>query len=260
MANYHIIETGYFWADGGAMFGPIPKKYWKLRYPSQEDNMCLMSMRCLFIECGDRKIVVDCGVGKTQLHKLKYYRMHNLAELSDEIEKIGFSAEEVTDVIFTHLHFDHCGGGTTFDKSGEIVPTFSQATYWLSRLQWENYKNPNLFEQNSFFAENIEPIFNAGQLKLIDSDTRLCENINLKIYNGHTPGQITVFLNNGSENIVFPADIVPTSKHLPLGWLSAYDNNLALAMEEKKRFLNEVKKLNATLVFYHDAYTPTAKM
>ena len=260
MTNFHIINTGYFRADGGAMFGPIPKKYWSKRYPCNQNNMCLMAMRCLFIETDNRKILVDCGAGDKQLNKLKYYQPHDLRNLRTEIEKIGYAADEVTDVVLTHLHFDHCGGGTVFNPAGEAVPAFTNATYWLSRAQWDNYRNPMLYEAASFFPENIEPVFEAGQLQLIDSDTTLCESIHLKLYDGHTPGQIAVFFHNQGQKVVFPADIVPTSVHLPPGWLSAYDNNAALAMEEKKRFLDEVRAENATLVFFHDAYVESMKI
>lgn len=260
MANFHIIETGYFWADGGAMFGPIPKRYWHKRYPCNDNNMCRMAMRCLFIETNDRKILVDCGAGDKQLEKLKYYQPHDLKDLRKEIEKTGCPPEQITDVVLTHLHFDHCGGGTVFDKENNVVPAFPNATYWLSRAQWENYRNPILYEAASFFSKNIEPVFEAGQLNLIDSDQPLCENVTLKLYDGHTPGQIVVFFDYKGEKIVYPADVVPTSVHLPLGWLSAYDNNAALAMEEKKRFLEEVKDKNTTLVFFHDAYTKTIKV
>ncbi|SCM57460.1 MBL fold metallo-hydrolase [Petrimonas mucosa] len=255
MANFHIIETGYFLADGGAMFGPIPKKYWQKRYPCDNNNMCLMAMRCLFIETGERRILVDCGAGDKQLAKLKYYRPHNLKELRSEIGKIGYSPEEVTDVVLTHLHFDHCGGGTVFNEAGNIVPAFPRATYWLSRAQWDNYRNPMLYEASSFFPENIEPVYEAGLLRLIESDRQLGDSATLKLYYGHTPGQIVLFLDDDGEQIIFPADVVPTSAHLSLGWLSAYDNNAALAMEEKKRFLDEAKVRNATLIFFHDAYS-----
>lgn len=255
MANFHIIETGYFLADGGAMFGPIPKKYWSKRYPCDENNMCKMAMRCLFIETETRKILIDCGAGDKQLDKLKYYQPHNLQDLTIEIEKIGYAAEEVTDVILTHLHFDHCGGGTIINNHGDTVPTFPNAKYWLSQQQWDNYVNPRPYEKDSFFADNIDPIHKAGQLNLISSDMLLCPEVLIKQYDGHTPGQLVVFINsNDYGEVVFPGDVVPTSVHLPLGWLSAYDNNAALAMEEKQRFLDEVKAKNSLLIFFHDAY------
>ena len=260
MAKFHIIETGYFMADGGAMFGPIPKRYWQKRYPCDEQNRCKMAMRCLLIETGERKILVDCGGGDKQLDKLKFYQIHGLKDLRAEIRRLGMHAEEITDVVLTHLHFDHCGGGTVHNENGETVPVFRNATYWLSRKQWENYRNPLLYEKDAFFPENIEPIFQAGLLKLIDTDLEITPNVSLQLFDGHTPGQIALFFDNGNEKIAFPGDVVPTSAHLTLGWLSAYDNNAALAMEEKKRFLNEAKSRNATLIFFHDAYKVSSGM
>ena len=258
MAEFHIIETGYFLADGGAMFGPIPKKYWSKRYPCDDNNMCKMAMRCLFIETDDRKILIDCGSGDKQLDKLKYYQPHDLNDLTLEIEKIGYSAEEVTDVILTHLHFDHCGGGTIINKEGEVIPTFPNATYWLSKKQWYNYKTPRPYEVASFFPENIDPIYNTGQLKFVESDMLICPEVLLKLYDGHTPGQIVAFINNEEEGqVIYPGDVIPTAVHMPVGWLSAYDNNAALAMEEKQRFLDEVKAKGGLLVFFHDAYNGT---
>lgn len=258
MAEFHIIETGYFLADGGAMFGPIPKKYWSKRYHCDDNNMCKMAMRCLFIETDDRRILIDCGSGDKQLDKLKYYQPHDLNDLTLEIEKIGYSAEEVTDVILTHLHFDHCGGGTIINNKGEVIPTFPNATYWLSKAQWDNYKLPRPYEAASFFPENIDPIYSAGQLKLVDNDMLLCPEVLLKLYDGHTPGQIVAFINNEEQGqVIYPGDVIPTSVHMPVGWLSAYDNDAALAMEEKQRFLDEVKAKGGLLIFFHDAYNST---
>ena len=252
MANYHIIETGNFFADGGAMFGPIPKKYWSRRYPSDENNLCVMAMRCMFIETDTHKVLIDCGGGDKHHDRLKFYAPHNLNDLRDEIAKLGYSPDEVTDVVLSHLHFDHCGGGTVFDNSGNAVPAFPRATYHLSQAQWDNYRNPRPYEKDSFFADNIEPVFEAGQLNLIESDTSIAHNIRLKLYNGHTPGQIAVFFDNDGDTVIYPGDVIPTAAHLSLGWISAFDNNAALAMEEKIRLLDEAKPLNATLMFYHD--------
>lgn len=259
MANFHIIETGYFMADGGVMFGPIPKRYWQKRYPCDPNNMCLMAMRCLLIETGKRKIVVDCGAGDKHSEKLKFYRLHNLKDLVAGIENAGYKANEITDVVFTHLHFDHCGGGTVFDDKGNVVPAFPEATYLLSRSQWDNYRNPSPFEAGAFFPENTEPLFEAGRLRLIESDTTLCDGVELKLYDGHTPGQTAVFFESNGEKFVFPGDVVPTSAHLSLEWLSAYDNNAALAMEEKQRLFELTQKENRTFIFYHDAYVSMKK-
>ena len=177
-----------------------------------------------------------------------------------EIEKIGYSSNEVTDVILTHLHFDHCGHATYFDGEKKAVPTFPNATYWLSNAQWKNYRNPLLFEKDAFFANNIDPVFNSNQLKLIDKDTELFDGLTLKLYDGHSPGQIAVFIDTETQNIVYPGDVIPTSAHVSLGWLSAYDNNAALAMEEKKRLLDKITQEERTAIFYHDAYTISGKI
>lgn len=259
MLKFHIIESGYFLADGGAMFGPVPKKYWEKRYPSNKDNMCVMSMRCVFIETEDRKILVDTGLGDKHLSKLKYYRPYNLKNVPEEIELIGYKPEEVTDVILTHLHFDHCGASTMLNEDKVAVPTFPNATYWVSLAQWKNYRTPILFERNSFFADNIEPIFDAGQLRFVTEDIELFDGFRLELYNGHTPGQIVVLFQNGDDKYAYAGDVVPSSLHKSIGWLSAFDNNLAVAMEEKQRFMDKARSENRTLIYFHDAYTPMSK-
>lgn len=258
MIKFHIIESGYFMADGGAMFGPIPKMYWERKYPCNEKNLCVMAMRCLFVETENRRILIDTGVGNK--HELKFYQPHNLKDIVEEIKGIGYEPHEITDVVLTHLHFDHCGYATCFDKDKKAIPTFTNATYWLSKAQWENYRSPLLYEKDAFYPENIEPIYNANQLKLIDEDMELLKGFSLKLYDGHTPGQIAAFIDTKNEKIVYPGDVVPTSAHVSLGWLSAYDNNAALAMEEKKRLLDKVVEEERTAIFYHDAKTVSAKV
>ena len=258
MIKFHIIESGYFMADGGAMFGPIPKMYWEQKYPCNENNLCVMAMRCLFVETKNRRILIDTGVGNK--HELKFYQPHNLKDMVEEIKRIGYEPSEITDVVLTHLHFDHCGYATRFDNNKKVIPTFPNATYWLSKAQWENYRNPRLYEKDSFFAENIEPVFDSNQLTLIENNIELFEGFRLKLFDGHTPGQIAVFIDTEKEKIVFPGDVVPTSAHVSLGWLSAFDNNAALAMEEKKRLLDQMVLENRRAIFYHDAHITSAKV
>ena len=166
----------------------------------------------------------------------------------------------ITDVILTHLHFDHCGYATFFDENKKAVPTFPNATYWLSDAQWNNYRNPYLYEKDSFFAENIEPVAINNQLQLINEDTELFDGFSLKLYDGHTPGQIAVFIDNKHEKLIYPGDVIPTSAHVSLGWLSAFDNNAALAMEEKKRLLDQIVAEDRRIIFYHDAHVVSAKV
>ncbi len=260
MLKFHVIESGYFLGDGGVMFGPVPKKYWSAKYKVDEKNMCEMSLRCLFIETENRRILVDAGLGDKHEARLKFFQPYNQKSMVEEIRKIGYEPEEVTDVILTHLHFDHCGASTVLNEKNEAVPTFPNATYRVSLSQWKNYRNPTLFEKGSFFPENIEPVYNAGQLQFVLGDTKLDDQIRLELYDGHTPGQIVLLFETEDEKYAFPGDVVPTSLNIALSWLSAYDNSVVVAMEEKKRFLDKAKKEKRTLIFYHDAYTPMAKL
>jgi glyoxylase-like metal-dependent hydrolase (beta-lactamase superfamily II) len=254
MLNFHTIDTGYFLADGGVMFGAVPKKYWSKKYPADENNMCVLSMRCLFIETESRRILIDTGVGNKQLSQLKYYHFHELKSIAEEIHRIGYAPGEITDVVLSHLHFDHCGASTVFDEKQNIVPSFPNATYWVSRKQWDNYRNPSAFEAGAFFAENIEPVYEAGQIRFVENDTELTPDCRLKLFDGHTPGQIAVFFETETGAFVYAGDVVPTSLNLSPGWLSAFDNCATLAYSEKERLFEMTKRENRTFIFYHDAY------
>lgn len=251
MLKFQAINLGYFKGDGGVMFGTVPKRYWERKYPCDSRNMCAMAMRSLLIETDDKLIVIDPGMGDKHLDKVKFYQPYELKNIVREIEKLGYAKEQVTDVIFTHLHFDHCGGGTIKDESGNIIPTFTNAKYHASTAQWQNYRNPGIFEKSSFFADNIEPLFESGKLNFITDDMNLTSEIRLELYGGHTPGQIVVLFNQNEKKYCFPGDLIPTSVHLPLEWLSGYDNHVALAMEEKARFYKNHSK-DLEFIFYHD--------
>lgn len=260
MLKFHIIESGYFLGDGGVMFGPVPKKYWSAKYKVDEKNMCVMSLRCLFIETDNRRILVDAGLGNKHASRLKFFQPFDQKDIVEEIRKIGYAPEEVTDIVLTHLHFDHCGGCTVLNENNQAVPTFPNAKYHVSLAQWKNFRNPSLFERGSFFPENIEPVYDAGQLQFVMGDMQLDTHVSLELYDGHTPGQIVVLFDTPQGNYAYPGDVVPTSLNLSLSWLSAYDNSVAIAMEEKNRFMEKAKKEARTLIFYHDAYTVSAQL
>ena len=133
MIKFHIIESGYFMADGGAMFGPIPKIYWEQKYPSNENNLCQMAMRCLFVETENRRVLIDTGVGNK--HELKFYQPHNLKDMVEEINKIGFSPDEITDVVLTHLHFDHCGFATVLNENGKAMVGYFSSVWHEAQVE-----------------------------------------------------------------------------------------------------------------------------
>lgn len=252
-----LIDTGCFYADGGAMFGAIPKTAWSRRYPSNEKNGCILTMRSLLISKHPEKIIlVDNGAGNKHLDQLSYYNFFNLVDLEEELRKKGITPEQVTDVILTHLHFDHCGYSTRKEeKTGELYPSFPNATHWVSRKQWENFLHPNPLEKDSYFMENMQAIADKGLLRLIDTDTKLCPDIELRIFDGHTPGQLVLYITTSEQTFVFAGDVIPLVASVSPEWISAYDTYPVTSYQEKVRMLEEAAREGQVLIYCHDAYT-----
>jgi glyoxylase-like metal-dependent hydrolase (beta-lactamase superfamily II) len=250
------IETGNLKLDGGAMFGVVPKVLWQKVYPADENNLCNWSMRCLLIVDGNRKILIDNGIGNKQEEKwLEHYYLNGDDTLENSLAKVGESPENITDVILTHMHFDHCGGSVKWndDKSGFEL-AFPNATYWTSKTQYDWATNPNRREQASFLKENILPIEESGKLNLIDKEGEYIPNITFKLYNGHTEGQIIPHIDTGKSTVVFMADLLPATAHIPMPWIMAYDTRPLLTLKDKERFFEEALKNNYVLFFEHDLY------
>ena len=250
------IETGTFQVDGGAAFGVVPKRVWQKRYPCNDDNFVRLAMRCLLIETGDKLILIDSGTGDKQLEYLKYYDFVGVISFETELNKLGFSCSDITDVVYTHLHFDHCGGSTRYnsDKTN-IELTFPNATHWVGEAQWKNFLNPNIREGDSYFPENIQPIHDAGKLKLVTENQWLCPDVELRLFNGHTVGQLVSYIHSDEKTYVYVGDVIPIAACLPVAWISAYDTYPITAMEEKKALLDEAAEKKQILFFEHDAYT-----
>lgn len=255
--SIQIIDTGYFHADGGAMFGAIPKSAWSRRYPSDDANACVMAMRSLVVKTDDGRVVlVDNGAGDKHLRQLGYYRFFGLADLGAELRSRGIQPEAVTDVVLTHLHFDHCGYTTRRDEAtGQLSLSFPNASHWVSRRQWENSLHPNALERDSYFIENMRAAADAGLLKLIDTDTPLCPQIELRIYDGHTPGQIAPYIHTEERTFVFAGDVIPLAASVSPEWISAYDTYPVTSYNEKLRMLEEAAREGQAIIYCHDAYT-----
>jgi glyoxylase-like metal-dependent hydrolase (beta-lactamase superfamily II) len=251
----YSIETGNFKLDGGAMFGVVPKSMWNLIYPSDENNLCSWAMRCMLVVDGNRKILIDNGIGDKQDPKfIRNYYLFGDYSLEKSLNKLGYSFEDITDMVLTHLHFDHCGGSIKYNANKELVPAFPNAIYHVSRKQWEWATKPNRRERASFLKENIEPIYESGKLHLIDSDTELFPNFEVKLVNGHTDGMIIPHISINDKTIVFCADFFPSVAHLPMPYIMAYDTRPLLTLDEKKVFFEQAVKNNYILFFEHDIY------
>ena len=250
------IEAGTFHVDGGAAFGVVPKKVWQKRYPCDKDNYCTLHMRCLLVDTGERRILIDAGTGDKQLKYLAYYGFKGVIDFESELGNSGYQCSDITDVIFTHLHFDHCGGATRFGADGESVElVFPNATHWVSQTQWDNFMQPNVRESDSYFAENMMPISTAGKLKLVTENQLVCPELEIRIFNGHTVGQLVSYINLGTKTLVYVGDVIPLAANVPLSWISSYDVFPLTAMEEKKVLLDEAADKEQILFFEHDAYT-----
>ncbi len=251
------IPTGNFKLDGGAMFGVVPKSLWSKHYPADENNLINMAMRCLLVVDGDRKILINNGMGDKQSEKFfgHYYRNGD-DSLVKSLAAHGFAPDDITDMFLTHLHFDHCGGSVKYKADGNGFETvFPNATYWISQRQWDWAMHANRRESASFLKENIKPIEESERLKLFDQAGELFPGIEVKMYNGHTDGQAIPFIQYKGKTIVFTSDLLPTSAHLPLPWVMSYDTRPLITLDEKEQFLEEVLEKNYILFFEHDLYT-----
>ncbi len=249
----HTIDTGFFKLDGGAMFGVVPKSIWNRLNPADENNMCTWAMRCLLVEDGERLILIDTGIGNKQDDKFfSYYYLHGDASLQKSIEKAGFSVDEVTDVVLTHLHFDHVGGAINRDRN-IVATTFKNAIYWSNEKHWDWAINPNQREKASFLKENILPISESRQLKFIYENTiSPFNNIDFLFVNGHTESMMLPKIKLGSKTLIYMADLVPSSCHVSIPYLMSYDVRPLQTMEEKQNILKSAADNEWILLLEHD--------
>ncbi|MBN1251395.1 MAG: MBL fold metallo-hydrolase [Bacteroidales bacterium] len=249
------VETGNFKLDGGAMFGVVPKVMWQKLYPADENNLCNWAMRCLLVVDNDRKILIDNGIGDKQDEKfLKNYYLNGDDNLEKSLSKLGFKTDDITDVVLTHLHFDHCGGSIKYNEKNELVPAFTNATFHTSKQQWEWATKPNRREKASFLKENILPIIESGKLNLFDTEHELFPNFYVKLYNGHTDGQVIPVINVNGQKFAYTADLFPSTAHLPMPFIMSYDTKPLVTLEDRERFFKDAIKENYILFFEHDLY------
>lgn len=270
IGNYEIfaIPTGLFGLDGGAMFGTVPKVLWQKSNPPDEMNRIQMEARGLLLKSKDRNILVDTGNGHDFVAKYgdklgnKFAEMYGVDQsgpsLEKSIAKCGLSIDDITDVILTHLHFDHAGGATT-ERSGKLVPTFPKARYHLQRKNLETAQHPNLREKASYFAANFQPLVDSGVLNLIDGDQKnYLPHISLKVSNGHTSGHQVVIIEDQQNSLFYCGDVVPTSSHVRSAWVMGYDLNPLTLIEEKQALLESGLGKTTYLYFEHDPYCDLA--
>ncbi|GAA4426906.1 MBL fold metallo-hydrolase [Pontibacter saemangeumensis] len=253
----HVIDTGFFKLDGGAMFGVVPKTLWQRTNPADENNLCTWAMRCLLIEDGDRLILIDNGLGDKQDAKFfSHYYLHGDASLLSSLNAAGFAPEDITDMFLTHLHFDHCGGGVRYKyntQTPELV--FPNATYWSNADHWEWATKPNAREKASFLRENILPMQESGHLQYIDpAKPSPFPQFEIFYANGHTDKMMIPILSYKGRKLAYMADLLPSTGHIPLPYVMGYDTRPLLTLDEKAAFMAKAAAEDYVLFLEHDPH------
>jgi len=260
----HLIDTGTFKLDGGAMFGVVPKIIWQKLMTPDDSNRLEFSMRCLLIETIDRLILIDTGIGNKQKGNfIKHFSPSNTHLLAENLLKNGFSVEDITDVILTHLHFDHAGGAISLNDDNISIPTFPNATYWSNSIHWHSAVNPNIKEAPSFLKENFLPLQDWNRINFIpfnDAEYSFIPGLNIRFVHGHTLGMMLPVIKAGQQTFVYCADLIPTVHHLSLSYIIAYDIQPLETIKERSALIEEALKNNYVLILEHDIENTCVKL
>lgn len=257
-----VLPESLFWLDGGAMFGVVPRTLWSRCTAPDERNRIRLAGQGLLVRGHGRTILVDTGCGDKDDEKFRAIYGIELCDggLVGSLSRVGVTPEDVTDVVYTHLHFDHAGGGTRRDGTGTAVPTFPRATYHVQRRQWDWGLAPTERDRASYMNDNLLPIQAAGRLNLVDGDTELFPDVTVLCDDNHCVGHQTVTFRSGGETLVHCGDLIPTSHHVRLPYIMAYDLFPLGTLEGKKRLLERAADEGWILVFEHDPDLPAARV
>lgn len=267
--DLYPIETGTFGLDGGAMFGIVPKVMWEKRYPCDAKNRIPMASRSLLCVGHGHKILIDNGLGdKWSAKDVDIYAIEQQSNsLLQSLKAQGLGFADITDVVLTHLHFDHAGGSTRVDAaSGKVIPTFPNATYHVQSLNWKRANAPTPRDRASYLPEDFAVLKEADQLKLylgpqgFDHDIEIFPNMQPLLCHGHTPGLQMIKISDAKHTLVYTADTCPTHAHLPSAYVMGYDLQPLVAVEEKEALLQKCRDENWLLFFEHDAKIAAAEI
>ena len=252
------IYAGNFSCDGGSLFSVIPKAMWNKVYPADENNIVKLVMRCLLVDLGDRKILIEAGVGNHYPEKVRRNNGHEDTDIiTKSLAEKGYRAEDITDVVFTHLHWDHCNGAV-LNENGQFKLQFPKATHWCSKTQWEHSRISNIRERAAYYPEILDFLKTEGNMQFVEGDCELFPGISVRMFDGHTPGQMIPFIEYEGKTYVYMSDLIPTVANIPIVWLAAYDLYPVTSFEEKEQFLREAAQKEYILFFEHDIYTECA--
>ncbi len=262
VGSYEIfaVEAETFRLDGGAMFGVVPRTLWEKTNPPDDKNRIRMTTRVLVLRGDGRTAIVDTGIGAKESEKFReIYTVGRAGSLVESLAQRGVEVDDVTDVIFSHLHFDHAGGGTRRDGD-RVVPAFSRASYHVQRVNLAQARRPNDRDRASFFPDNFEPLALAGVLREHDPDAEILPGVFARVTNGHSPGHQMIEVIDGHDSVAFVGETAPMTSHLPTPYVMGYDLEPVVTMEEKKTWLPRWAERGTVLVFDHDPDTAAARI
>ena len=247
-----LISDGHIWLDGGAMFGVVPRTLWQKKTKPDEKNRICLGMRCLLIQTGSKKILIDTGCGFKYTEKqMQIYRIEHSTSVVQELANLDLDPGQIDYVINTHYHFDHCGGNTLL-QGDQVVATFPNATYLVRREEYEEATHPNERTSATYFSHNWNPIKESGQLRLIEEDLELISGVHLVHTPGHTPGHQCVKLESEGKILFYLADLCPTAAHIPLPWIMGYDLEPMTTLRVRKHIYHQAITEDWILFFEHD--------
>jgi glyoxylase-like metal-dependent hydrolase (beta-lactamase superfamily II) len=257
-----LIQTGLFRLDGGAMFGVVPKPLWSITNPSDENNRIQMCMNSLFLDNGKKKILIDTGIGHKLSNKVNEIYAVDFSEftLLDSLKKINVKPEDITDVILTHFHFDHAGGSTYYNKEKQLEITFPNAVHYVQKKHYEWAINPTERDKASFIQNNFQLLFDKKVINQIDGEFRFDDFISLLPVNGHTRNMQIVKISDKKNTLLYSADLIPMSAHVPLPYIMGYDLYPLVTLEEKRFYIGEAVKNDWVIIFEHDPFLQSAKI
>jgi glyoxylase-like metal-dependent hydrolase (beta-lactamase superfamily II) len=256
-----VLSDGLFRLDGGAMFGVVPRILWEKNNPPDKLNRITMGLNPLLAECGDELVLIDTGIGDKYDDGFgEMFSVEQRPKLVESLADAGFSPEDVTIVINTHLHFDHVGGNTIGDENGRPVPTFPSASYVVQEGEWKDAMNPNERSYRSYLKENYLPLETAGLLRLVNGEVELTNGVRVVPTPGHTSFHQSVLISCGGESVFYPGDLIPTSSHVPYPYIMGYDLFPLKTLEQKKEILPRAFREEWLIVFEHDPVIRLGKL
>ena len=247
------IKTGFFLYDAGVLFGVAPKMAWQGCYPVDSNNLCRLTMRCLMVRTEGKVILFDTGIGVKNADIMEECGFSGLTFWGEMLQPYGVKIEDVTDIVLSSLHFEHCGGCTHINYDQQIELTFPNATVHVSERQWLSLLNPSERERCMFIQADVMEVFKQEKLHVIKEDEyQICEGVNLKVVDANTKGQIVSYIENNGKTYVFAGDVIPTSANVPLDWLDAHDLYPVDALDTKNSLLKVAAEKGYAIVFAHD--------